>query len=215
MPKIISSKDHQALEKALEALKRGRVVAIPTETFYGLAVDYRNEKALKRLFILKKRPEEKPVLLLIGDLTQLNEIVQDVPSLARNLIERFWPGPLTLVLPARPHLSFFLTAGTGKVAVRLSSHQIPLQLAQALGRPITGTSANLSGRPPARTPAEILAQLPEVDLIIDAGALPAEAPSTIVEVSGESLRLLREGEIPWREICKIIDKGLRQQQKGV
>ncbi|NPA49586.1 MAG: threonylcarbamoyl-AMP synthase, partial [Thermodesulfobacteria bacterium] len=218
MAKIISLAENQeeALRAALKALKEGKVVVIPTETFYGLAVDCQNEEALKRLFALKRRPEEKPVLLLVGDLAQLEEVVREITPLARKLIAAFWPGPLTLVLEARPGLSSFLTAGTGKVAVRLSSHPVPRRLALSFGRPITGTSANLSGKPPARSVAEVLAQLPGVDLVLDAGVLPARAPSTIVDASGEAPVLLREGEIPWAEILGATgDTDLPPPQRGV
>ena len=207
MPKIFSLKEgEKALKAAVKALEEGLVVAIPTETFYGLAVDYLNEKALKRLFSLKRRPEGKPVLLLLGDKEQVEEVVFKISPLARKLMDHFWPGPLTLVLPARSHLSPLLTAHTGKVAVRLSSHEFPSRLARTLGRPITGTSANLSGMPPARSVDEILAQLPEVDLIIDGGTLPASLPSTIVDVGPEGPRLLREGKIPWSEILRITEE---------
>ncbi len=208
MAKIISlTKDEtKALEEALKALSEGLVVAIPTETFYGLAVDFRNEAALRRLFALKRRPKEKPILLLLGDFSQLEQVVEEKTPLARKLMKAFWPGPLTLVLPAKPGLSPLLTAGTEKVAVRLSSHPVPQKLAAALGRPITGTSANLSGRPPARSAEEVEEELPGVDLILDAGLLPARAPSTIVDASGKSPRLLREGEIPWEKILEVISE---------
>ncbi len=205
MAKVVKLEDFEAaVAEALRVIAGGGVVALPTETFYGLAADPFQEKALKRLYRLKKRPEEKPILLLLGDEAQLFQVVKEVPPLARKLMRRFWPGPLTLVLPARERLPLYLTAGTGKVAVRLTSHPVPRLLAQKYGRPLTGTSANLSGRPPATTPNEVLAMLPEVDLVLAGGSCAARAPSTIVLVTQEEVRLLRAGAIPWREIAKTL-----------
>ncbi len=193
----------ETIKEVLSALKEGLVVAIPTETFYGLAVDPKNEEALRRLFHLKRRPEEKPVLLLIGDLKDLEDLVSNVPPLAKRLMRRFWPGPLTLVLPSREGLPRFLTAGTGKIAVRLSPHPVVRCLTQRFG-PLTGTSANPSGTPPARSASEVKRLLPGVDLIVDAGKTGGKRPSTILEVSGDTPRLLREGEISWTELERVL-----------
>ena len=174
--------------------QRGEVVAIPTETYYGLGVDPFNPKAVDRLLALKDREPGKPILVLIGSLDQLSSLVQEVSSAASSLIEAFWPGPLTIVFPARPSLPTSLTAGTGNVGVRLSSCRPLCELLERVG-PLTGTSANRTGAPPAQTPEVVQETLrDEVELIVDCGPTPGGLPSTVVEALGP-LRIVREGAI--------------------
>ncbi len=206
MARIVRWQEEEGIvAEILSSLEKGLVVALPTETFYGLAVDPFREEALRRLFHVKHRPEDKPVLLLVGDEKDLDRLVRFLPPMARRLMERFWPGPLTLVLPAREGLPRFLTAGTGKVAVRLSPHPVVRRITRLYG-PITGTSANLSGNPPARTAAEVAKNLPEVDLIVDAGKTPGQEPSTILDVSVDPPRILREGAIKREELEGALRK---------
>ena len=194
----IASYSTSTLERLARRVKavtqRGEVVAIPTETYYGLGVDPFNPKAVDRLLALKDREAGKPILVLIGSLDQLSSLVQEVPSAASSLIEAFWPGPLTIVFPARPSLPTSLTAGTGNVGVRLSSCRPLCELLERVG-PLTGTSANRTGAPPAQTPEVVQETLrDEVELIVDCGPTPGGLPSTVVEALG-SLRLIREGAI--------------------
>ena len=209
MPQVIrvgSEGPLQNLEAAVPILQRDGVVALPTETYYGLAVNPFSERALERLFLLKNRPPEKPPLLLLGHLEMLSEVVAEVPPWSRVLMERFWPGPLTLVFKARSRLPKALTADTGTVAVRLSSHLIPTKLSQLFGHPITGTSANRSGHPAATTAEKVQNELPKVDLILDGGETPGGAPSTIVAVISYPPRLLRPGKISFEEIMDSLRK---------
>ncbi len=194
----------EVIKAAVSVLKSGGVVALPTETYYGLAVDPFSESAVQRLFRLKKRPQEKPILLLLGSWEMLALVVAEIPLWAQRLMQRFWPGPLTLVFKARKDLPASLTAGTGTVAVRLSSHPLPTYLSQSFSKPITGTSANLSGAPPATSAIEVKRIFPEVDLILDGGETPGGAPSTIVSVTEFPPRLLRPGKIPWTEIQNLV-----------
>ena len=174
--------------------QRGQVVAIPTETYYGLGVDPFNPEAVERLLAVKGRKDEKPILVLIGSLDQLSSLVQEVPSTASSLIEAFWPGPLTILFPARPSLPSGLTAGTGSVGVRLSSCRPLCELLERTG-PLTGTSANRTGAPPAQTPEAVQEMFHDkVELIVDCGPTPGGLPSTVVEAHG-SLRIIREGAI--------------------
>lgn len=194
----IASYSASTLERLARRVKavtqRGEVVAIPTETYYGLGVDPFNPKAVDRLLALKDREAGKPILVLIGSLDQLSSLVQEVPSAASSLIEAFWPGPLTIVFPARPSLPTSLTAGTGNVGVRLSSCRPLCELLERVG-PLTGTSANRTGAPPAQTPEVVQETLrDEVELIVDCGPTPGGLPSTVVEARG-SLRIIREGAI--------------------
>lgn len=196
--------DFQApVEKAAHVLSAGGVVAYPTETFYGLAVDVRNDGATKRLFDAKKRPANRPVLILIPFIEALDAYVAVIPPVAHRLIEAFWPGGLTLVFEAGPRVSPMLTAGTGKIGIRLSSHPVATALARAINGPISGTSANLSGEPPCRSAQEIRDSMGgEVDLILDAGKALGKIGSTVLDVTGQSLRVLREGVLTRKHLAE-------------
>ncbi len=195
----------EIIKAAVSVLRGGGVVALPTETYYGLAVDPFSESAVQRLFRLKKRPQEKPILLLLGSREMLIQVVAEIPPWAERLMEYFWPGPLTLVFKARQDLPRSLTAGTDTVAVRLPSHLLPIRLSQGFSKPITGTSANLSGGPPATRAEEVERIFPEVDLVLDGGKSPGGLPSTIVSVVNFPPRLIRPGKIPWEEIRSLAE----------
>jgi L-threonylcarbamoyladenylate synthase len=184
------------IRTALEVLEKGGVIAFPTETFYGLGVKFDVESAVKRLCDLKKRPGDKAIPLIIGRRELLNLVVSNVNSAALALIDKFWPGPLTLILPARKGLSKLITAGTQKVAVRIPGESFALHLAIASSFPITATSANISGHLPARDAGAVRRNFEDaVDLIIDGGPAPGGLPSTIVDVTGDSIKIVREGVI--------------------
>ncbi|HEU5201715.1 MAG TPA: L-threonylcarbamoyladenylate synthase [Nitrospira sp.] len=190
-----STSELQSLSQRVKTVtQRGGVVAIPTETYYGLGVDPFNQEAVDRLLAVKGREDGKPILVLIGSVEQLSSLAQAVSSVASSLIDAFWPGPLTILFPARPSLPRNLTAGTGTVGVRLSACRPLAALLQRIG-PLTGTSANRAGAPPAQTSAAVQETLhEEVELIVDAGPTPGGLPSTVVEAQG-SLRIIREGAI--------------------
>lgn len=172
----------------------GGLCVLPTESFYGLAVAPFDEQALARLWRVKGRSEGKPILLLIGDQSQLAPLVQTIPPAATVLMNAFWPGPLTIVFPAAVALSDAVTAGTGSVGIRLSGCQPLVDLLRQVG-PVTGTSANREGLPPPIRAEEVQANLgEEVDLIVDAGLTPGGRPSTVVDVRGP-IRIVREGAI--------------------
>lgn len=175
----------------------GGVIAYPTETFYGLCVDPFNADAVKRLYRLKGRPSASPIPLIIGELSMLGLIAAEVPPQAAKLIERFWPGPLTVVLKAVSSLPTAVTAGTGTIGVRLSGSPWARKLSSELGSPITSTSANPSGQKPPVTAEETARYFKgSIGLLIDGGALKGTKGSTIVDASGSELKLIREGEIP-------------------
>lgn len=190
--------DRAALEDAVARLRAGEPVAFPTESSYGLAVDARSEPALERLFALKGREPGKPPPVLVepGMLVQL---VERVPERARALMARFWPGPLTLVLPARQEVPAPLVLDGG-IGVRRSPHPVAQALVRAFGAPLTATSANLSGRPAALTGDEVRAQLPSVH-VLDGGRAPGHPPSTVVRVADDGrLTVLRAGAIDPKEL---------------
>jgi L-threonylcarbamoyladenylate synthase len=195
----------EVLSRVTSALRQGRVVAYPTETLYGLGVDPFREEALERLYVLKGRPAEMPVSILVRDVAMLREVVQELPAQAMRLVEAFLPGPLTLVLHARPGLPERLTSGTGKVGVRISAHPFMQHLFASYGAPVTTTSANPSGRPDARDVKEILAYFPEgIDCILDGGPAPGVPGSTVVDGTGEAVVILREGAIPSTKILEAL-----------
>lgn len=194
----------EVAKKVAELLSKEFVGAIPTETFYGLAADPFSEKALQKIFYLKGRPKNKPILLLIGNIEQLYSLVEEIPPVAEKLIEKFWPGPLTIVFPAKSFLSPLLTAGTKTIGIRLSSSPVVKKIIEFFGKPITGTSANLSNNPPCSSPDEVLRALPEVDFILDYETLEVTHPSTVISVVDNQLFLIRSGAIPFKEILALF-----------
>jgi L-threonylcarbamoyladenylate synthase len=191
-----------AIDMAADALQSGGVVAYPTETFYGLAVDISNEAAIRRLFSAKKRSATRPVLILIAHVDFLDQYVSSIPPIARRLIDAFWPGDLTLVFEAGQRVSSLLTGGSGKIGIRLSSHPVATALARAIESPISGTSANLSGQAACSTAQEVLNCLGNrIDLILDAGETTGRIGSTVLDVTVQPLRVLREGVVT-REFLK-------------
>jgi L-threonylcarbamoyladenylate synthase len=199
MPVCSNSVPAPELDRIAEAarvLATGGAVVYPTETVYGLGVDAFDAAALERLAALKVRFGRQPISVLIGDVAMLRQIAEDIPAAAATLMARFWPGPLTLVLSARPGLSAVLTAASGSIGVRLSSHPIARALVRRFGRPITAPSANPAGRPPATTIDMARGYFADrVDLYLDGGRLPGEPASTVVDVRAE-MRVIRAGAVP-------------------
>ena len=196
-----------SVAEAARIVKGGGVVACPTETFYGLAVNPENRSALSRLFRIKKRERRKPILLIIASIGELDRWAVGIGGREKKLIRRFWPGPLTLVMKARSGVSPLLTAGTGKIGVRLSSEPLARRLARLSGGAITGTSANRSGEGPARKGSEVERQLgPVIDGIVSGKSLRSSKGSTILDVSGKKISLLRGGAIPISKIEKVLNR---------
>jgi L-threonylcarbamoyladenylate synthase len=203
--KIIKA-DPAGIRKVGRVILQGGVAAFPTETFYGLGADARNEEALQKIFQIKGREENKPLLLLIGDRDWLSGLVRNLPPVAGRLMEKFWPGPLTLVFEASPRLSALLTGGTGTVGVRLSPHPVAQTLIQAVGRAITATSANLSGQPSASVAAEVFRALGNrVDAILDGGQTAGGLGSTVLDLSSPAPRIIRQGVISQAELVPFLD----------
>jgi L-threonylcarbamoyladenylate synthase len=195
----------EAIAKACVALRAGGVVAFPTETYYGLAVDPFNQEALSRLFALKGRAGDKPVLLIVDNPSQLSTLVAEIPPPFPLLMERFWPGPLTLVFPGAPSLPGMLTGHRGTIGVRVSSHPVARQLVRAFGRPLTATSANFSGQPAAVAASGVLEQLgTEVDAVLDGGVTPGGQGSTLLGYQEGKVCLLRAGVIHFAEIEAVL-----------
>jgi tRNA threonylcarbamoyl adenosine modification protein (Sua5/YciO/YrdC/YwlC family) len=203
--KVEKGRWQYALEYACTLIQQGRAVAFPTDTYYGLGVDPFNLAAVNELYELKKRDHHKPVLLAVSSVEQAEELMGELPPLFYRLVDRFWPGPLTLVLPAAKGLPFKITGNTGKVALRYPDCQFAVALAKAVALPLTATSANISEMPACATAEEVEGQLGDrLPLILDAGPAPGGKPSTILELTQERCRVIRHGRVPVEDLDEFL-----------
>jgi L-threonylcarbamoyladenylate synthase len=203
---ILLAGDQGMLARAQEVLQEGGLVAFPTDTVYGVGTLAFNAAAVRSIYIAKDRPDDKAIPVLIGDSTDLEKVTQEIPEAASRLAARFWPGPLTLVVSKRPDLPETVSA-TPTVGVRVPDHALARKLLSAAG-PMAVTSANLSGQPSPSTAQEVLAQLGgRIALIIDGGKTPGGIPSTVVDCSGQEIRILREGPILKDQIWAALGLG--------
>ncbi|MFH2121418.1 MAG: L-threonylcarbamoyladenylate synthase [Pseudomonadota bacterium] len=189
--------DEEKLTEAVRILLEGGVTAFPTETFYGLGADARNEEAVEKIFRIKGRNFRNPLSVIVANDREVIPLVEEIPATAEILMQTFWPGPLTLIFRAAPSVSSRLTGGTGKIGIRVSSHPVARFLAAALSGPLTATSANLSGGPECSSADAVIRTLGDLpDAVIDGGPTPGGAGSTILDVTVSPPRILREGAIP-------------------
>jgi L-threonylcarbamoyladenylate synthase len=200
MPKVLSSLQKQ-VEQGISILKESGIVAFPTDTVYGLGAAVNLPQAVARVYEVKGRAKNTPLPLLLADKSQIDDVAETVPPIARLLAEKFLPGGLTMVLFKSKSVPDTVTGGGKTVAIRIPAHPVPLALARGVGTPIIGTSANLSGQPSALTAEEVYTQLDgRVDLIIDGGRCPGGRESTIVDLTGKTPLVLREGAISRKEL---------------
>ena len=191
------------LERGVQALRDGGVVAFPTDTLYGLGADVFNLDALQKVFDIKERPAGLALPVLIDSWKQFETVAADVTQVARTLAEKYWPGPLTLIVSKADAVPDLLTAGAPTVAVRVPDHRVPRALARMFGGPITGTSANRSGEPDLKSLEELTAQLgSRVDYVVAAGPAPAGTASTVIDITEDSPKLIREGALPFNDIAR-------------
>lgn len=193
---------------AAEKIRAGEVLGIPTDTFYGLAVDPFNLHAVDRVYEIKTRSRHKPLSLLIESVDQAAEMAWPVPETFYLLARRFWPGPLTIIVKADPKLPLKVTANTGNVALRVPAAEVPLAIIRSAGLPITATSANLHGEVECTTAIQVRDQLGDcLSIIVDGGQVPGIMPSTIVDLTGDGgWRLLRQGAIPEEQIVELLGR---------
>ena len=186
-----------SLREARDVVRGGGVIAFPTETFYGLGVDPFNVQAVRRLYDLKGRsPQTSPILVLIRSRDELQALVSEITPAAERLMQAYWPGPLTLVFRAAAAVPSVLTAGTGTIGVRLPAYPDVQRVLEVVGGPLTGTSANRSGQPPATTADEVERAFgTEIDLVVNGGPTPGGLPSTVVDTTVSPPRLIREGRV--------------------
>jgi len=194
------------IDEAVEALKKGQLVVVPTETVYGLAADGLNEKAIRKLYSIKGRPKNKPVMLQISNQHMLSDICVFVPAEAKIIMQSFWPGPVSLVLKKVPEVSGLLSAGTDTIGIRMPDHQITLEIINKIGRPLAVPSANISGRKSLCSAEEVEEQLEGLEIagIVDGGTCRLGLESTIVDLTGAKPEILREGAIPEKEILDLL-----------
>ena len=197
--------DDDGLAAAAALLRAGRLVAFPTETVYGLGADATSVAAVERIFAAKQRPPDNPLIVHLADRGQLSQVAAAVPPLALRLADRWWPGPLTLVLTARDDLPRATTAGLGSVAVRVPGHPVAHALLAAADVPVAAPSANRSGRPSPTTATHVLADLDGViDAVVDGGPCPVGVESTVVDARGDVPVVLREGAVTHEDLTEVV-----------
>jgi len=197
--------DRTIVRRAVHILRQGGLVVIPTRHLYGLAVDALNPRAVQGVFALKQRPPHQPLLILIPSREAVAIYARDVDRRAERLMDRFWPGKLTIVLDAGPLLPAVLTGGSGRIGLRLPEHAVCRDIVASLGRPITATSANLSGQPGVSRIRDLHTDiLASADLVLDAGSLLPGVGSTVVDVRPDETRVLREGAVAVAAIREAV-----------
>jgi L-threonylcarbamoyladenylate synthase len=212
--KMIDSNVQRQVERGVSILKQGGIVAFPTDTVYGLGACANLIPAVERVYAVKQRPGNMALPLLLSHISQISEIAHPVPPIAWLLAANFLPGALTLVLYKSGSVLDIITAGAKTVAVRVPAHPVPVALIEGVGFPIVGTSANLSGQPSLLAASEVRAQFGDrIDLIIDGGRCPGGKESTIVDVTGETPVVLREGAISVAELQRIC-KSIKVREGG-
>lgn len=197
--------NRSAIEEIAAHLSAGKIAAIPTETFYALSANPFHEESVRRIYALKDRPLDKPILLLVSEKEEAYKLSAQTPKIFELLTENFWPGPLTLILKSSQLIPDWINGRTGKIALRIPGHPIARQILECCSFPLTGTSANRSGSPPLSSDEDVLKQLgPLLDLLVMAGTLPENPPSTLLDITEEVPTILRQGMVKKEEIEQII-----------
>jgi L-threonylcarbamoyladenylate synthase len=197
-----------ALQEAATWIRRGGVIALPTDTLYGLAADPFRAEAVARVCAVKGRDAARALPLIAADTAQVIAHFGPLSPVAASLAARFWPGPLTLLVAAVPSLARDVTGGTGAVGVRVPAHDVARAVCAACGHPVTATSANHTGEPPTADPDVVERTLGDrLDFLLDAGVTPGGAPSTIVDVTAAEPRLVRPGAISWDDVHTCLNNG--------
>lgn len=195
------------IEKAAQVILRGGAVIIPTDTVYGLAVDASDERAVRKVFRIKKRPETKPVPLIIRDLAMAKEL-SFIDKRLERILNFIWPGPVTVLLEKKFNLPEIVTAGKRTIGLRIPDYKITHLLIELVGRPLTATSANISGQPPSTKLEEVLTQFRKEffrpDLVLDAGELKFSEPSTVLDLTSKKPKIIRIGPVNPQKLMEIL-----------
>lgn len=193
--------------KAADSIKKGGIVLFPTRCLYGLGADAFNPEAVDRIFRIKQRPYNKPISLLIKNTTDLHILVKHIPSTAKCIMDNFWPGQITIIFEAKSTISHNLTAGTGKIGIRLPEHPVAFSLVKEVNSPITGTSANISGQAGCSAISDLDVQIADkIDIMLDAGPLKGGTGSTVIDVTTPFPTILREGYVSAKNIIAALEK---------
>lgn len=196
--------DKETIEKAGKIISQKGVIIFPAQYFYGIAADALDIDALQKVFDIKKRPLQNPLLALVKDRQQLETLVDSIPDIAEKLIKKYWPGNITIIFKAAKHVPDLITAKTGKIGLRMPWHPVAKAIVNAANRPITGTSANISGKPACNTINSIDPDIiKNADMTLDAGELKTGLGSTVIDVTENSLKIIRQGQISKSEILKV------------
>lgn len=199
--------NYEKIKEVAKCIKQGGIVIFPTETVYGIGVNGLNENAIKKLYEVKQRPEKKPISLLVNSLDMINEIAKDITTVEYTLIEKFFPGPLTIVLKKKDIVPNILTPGIDTVGIRMPENEIALKLIEYAGVPIATSSCNISGKPSATNLQEIMKVFEgKVDYFIDNGPSKIGLASTVVQIIGGEPKILRQGYITKDEIIKTLQQ---------
>lgn len=203
----LSPKIKKQVEKGITILRKGGVIAFPTDTVFGVGSGIYDEKAIEQVFAVKQRTRNMSLPILLADVAQVHEVAQDIPAYAWRLIDCFWPGGLTLIVYRSRVIKDIITNGGDTVAIRMPNHPVPYALIKGSGMPLIGTSANISGQPSVTTAEAVRAQFKDtLELIIDGIPAPKGIESTIIDVTGEAPVIIRQGYIPKEVIEEAIGK---------
>ncbi len=208
--------DERSIATAAAVIKNGGLVVFPTETVYGLGANALDEQAVKKIFLVKGRPQDNPLIIHISEIKQLYSLVSEIPDNAKKLIKRFWPGPLTLILKKTKIVPDIVTCGLDSVAIRMPNNKIALELIKYAGVPIAAPSANISGRPsPTNAKHVALDLMGKIDMIIDGGSTNIGLESTVIDLTQTPPVILRPGKITQKQIEKIISKLQKKKEEFI
>lgn len=204
---VLSAYSAVALDHAADVLRSGQLVVVPTDTVYGLSAALTRPDAVAKIYEVKQRPPERPIALLVDQVDEVDQVAASIPDVARLLMEKFWPGGLTIILPKKPDIPDVITAAGPTIAVRMPDHPVPRALIRRMGMPLPTTSANRHGMPSPKSAQDAAGEIgPEVAIILDAGPAPGGIDSTVVDVTGDQIRVLRAGAISASEIEAALGK---------
>ena len=205
MTEILLADDSEAQSKAVNLLKNGDVVVFPTDTIYGIGASIAQESGIKKVFEVKSRSPDKPLIIYVASFEQLQQVTQGIPEGTIDSLRKIWPGAMSGIFPKTEIVPLFVTSGKDTVAVRIPSHPLCLELVRQVGAPLAVTSANISGMETQNTAPEVAAQLGErVPLVLDGGSNPEQLPSTLVDFTGATAQLLREGAWSFSKLRQAI-----------
>lgn len=208
--RVLAANSPSAVEEAAKVIREGGLVALPTDTVYGVGADPFNPGAVDKIFAAKGRAVEKAIPVLLSDVQQLSLVAEHYPPALKNVAEKFWPGGITVILPKSPKVPDVVTSGGPTIAVRIPNHPVALALIRAVGGALATTSANRSGRPSPKTAEEVRSELEgAIDVILDGGRVPGGVESTVIDLTRDVPVVLRQGAISVEELERVLGQRVR------